>query len=131
MALVRHIVETVADLAPSRVLEVGAGRRFDVAKSIKARLPDATVVVTDRDDPDPPPPLFGGALDLLDPGALDGGADVVVAVRLPPELWEAAARVADRAGADLVLCPLPEEVPPDGLEQVRPGVFVRRPRTAP
>lgn len=133
-----HAVGTVAP-APGRLLEVGTGRRFDVAVALATAFPDADVVVSDRTAPDLPDGVPGNvraaAVDLAadDPLAGSGavpqgaGVDAVVAVRLPPELWPDAAALADRLGASLVMHPLPEETVPEGFEQVRPGVYVRRP----
>lgn len=138
--VVRDLVRAVRSVAadPVRVLEVGAGRRLDVAVALAGAFPDAEVLMTDRKAPDLPAGVPGNvraaALDLEDgadaPGSAGGSpldADVVVAVRLPPELWPAAEALADRLGAPLVVHPLPEETPPEAYEQVHPGVYVRRP----
>lgn len=135
-----------ADRPLRRVVEVGAGRRFDVALAVAEALPDAEVWVTDREAPqDVPPPLRAAALDLADAEAAAerlgerfrkgggrgvGMVDAVLAVRLPPELWPDAVALADRWRAALVLCPLPEETPPKGFEQVVAGVHVRWPGPA-
>lgn len=132
MAVADRLAKLVSDLepTPSRVLEVGAGSRFNVAEAIQQALPEAEVIVSDRQAPDPPEPLVGAALDLT----VDAGpeaVDVVVAVRLPPERWRDAEALAARSEAVIVLRPLPEETVPDRYDQVAPGVHVTRPRTAP
>lgn len=132
MATPERVAEVVSALRPPprRILEVGTGSRFDVAQAIAVALPDAEVVVSDRQAPDPPAPLTGRALDLTsdpDPGRVD----CVVAVRLPPERWRDAEALAARADAALVLVPLPEEAVPDRYDQPAPGIYVTRPRRAP
>lgn len=143
--VVADLVDVVGDVvpAPRRLLGVGTGRRFDVAVALATAFPDADVVVSDRTAPDlpdgVPANVRAAAVDLAadDPlagaaGVADGpdgvdAVDAVVAVRLPPELWPDAVALADRLGAPLVMHPLPEETPPDGFEQVRPGIYARRP----
>lgn len=121
--------------SPARILEVGAGRRLDVAFALADAFPDTEVVASDRTAPvlpdDAPGNVRAAALDLEDAAGAGDAPDavtVVVAVRLPPELWPAAEALADRHQAPLVVHPLPEEALPPSYDQVRPGVYVRRPR---
>lgn len=121
-----RVVEAVRGLQNdlNRVVEVGAGGRFDVAAALADAFPGVEVVVTDRSRPDPPAPLVGKKLVLGEDQVL-GDVDVVVAIRLPPELWADLEALADRCGAAIVLAVLPEESPPETYEQVEAGVYVR------
>lgn len=154
-----------------RLVEVGAGRRFDVAEAVAEAFPDAEVWVTDVEAPaEVPAPLRAAALELVPddvtPGAPtdpasdapsdapvaegSGGkaqpppppspprappppgrapVDVVLAVRLPPELWPAVERLAWSWGALLCLSPMPEETAPSSYEHAAPGVHLRAPPT--
>lgn len=125
MPAVADIVAVVKELAPERVLEVGTGRRVEVAEALREAMPDADVVVSDRVRPDPPDDVRAIRLDLLGEAHGPSDVDVVLATRLPPELWGRAEALADRHGADLVLVPLAEETAPEGYEQVRPGLYLR------
>lgn len=132
MDVASRVADVVSRLGPtpSRVLEVGAGSRFDVAQKIHEALPDADVIVSDKQAPDPPDPLVGIDLDLTD-AEPPADVDVVVAVRLPPERWSHAEALAARLEAVLVLVPLAEEAVPDRYDQSASGVYVTRPRRAP
>ena len=97
--------------AAGRVLEVGAGARFEVALALAAEA-GAEVLVSDVDARvlGAPLPLHALVLDVTRP-PLSGleGVGLVVAVRLPEELQLAAARLARSLGADLALRPLKDE----------------------
>lgn len=95
-----------------KIVEVGAGRRFETALALREAAPDAEVWVTDV-EPDvllAPPTLHARLLDAHGrvPDEL-AGADLVVAIRLPEELQLATARLARELSADLAIRPLKDE----------------------
>ncbi len=107
--LVPHVL--LANIGPaSRVVEVGAGARFDVALLFAAR--GARVTVTDLDPRvlAAPSPLDARVADAaMEDAALFEGVDLVYAVRPPEELQPILARVARRFGCALALRPLGNE----------------------
>lgn len=93
-----------------RVVEVGAGERFETALAAAALGP--RVVVSDIDERvrRAPPPLEPIVDDVTRPVlARYGETDLVVAVRPPEELQLAIARLARSLGADLAMRPLKDE----------------------
>jgi hypothetical protein len=102
--------------AARRIVEVGIGRNPGVARRLATRLPGVELVVTDTD---------GGCLaehaqlparavrdDVAAPDvALYRGADLVYAVRMPPELVGALARLAGLARVPVLLAPLSGDEP--------------------
>ncbi|GEM_PF-5899249 len=93
-----------------RVVEVGAGARFETALAVAALGPEVLVTDVDARVLAAPAPLRALVHDVVrgDPRLL-GPADVVLAVRAPEELQLPIARVARRLGADLALRPLKDE----------------------
>lgn len=93
-----------------RVVEVGAGARFETALALVALGPE--VVVTDIDPRvrQAPAPLRAMLHDITrDSAEALGPADLVVAMRPPEELQLAIARAARALGADLAFRPLKDE----------------------
>ncbi len=99
-----------------RVVEIGIGRRTDVA----AALVDRGVIVTatdvyDRGVPDGVEFVRDDVVDP-DPAAYDG-ADAVYALNLPPELHRPALEVARAADADLLFTTLGGDQPAVPVER--------------
>lgn len=94
-----------------RVVEIGAGARFDVAQALAEAAPRAQWWVTDVDPRvlAAPPPLHARLLDVHAPEGDWSGVDLVYAVRVPEELQLACLRFARSLGADLALRPLKDE----------------------
>ncbi|WP_290811766.1 UPF0146 family protein [Halovivax sp.] len=111
-----------------RVVEVGIGRRTDVA----AALADRGVAVTATDVHERPVPDGVGFVrdDVVDPDlAVYADADAVYALNLPPELHRPVLSVARAADADFLFTTLGADQPEIPVERVRlPGetLFVSR-----
>lgn len=98
-----------------RIVEVGVGRRCEVARALAEALPGARIVATDRD----PRAVRSHATcrtvrtvldDALAPDpCIYVGASVVYAREPPADLLPALQRISDEAGADLVVAPRPED----------------------
>jgi len=94
------------------VVELAAGRRFDLALDLAART-RARVLVQDVDEGvlAAPPPLTGFVDDLTRPDlARYAGARLLVARRLPEELQAPCAALARRLGVALAFRPLKDEL---------------------
>ena len=97
--------------ASGRVVELAAGRRFDLALDLAARGLAVTVTDVDARVLSAPPPLAAFTDDLHRPDlARYRGAVLLVARRLPEELQLAAARLAHAAGVPLAFRPLKDEL---------------------
>lgn len=97
-----------------KVVEVGAGPRFEVALALARELPGCEVLVVDTDPRvlAAPSPLRGEVDDVTAPRlGLYEGAALLYGVRLPEDLHAPAARLARRVGATLALRLLGDEVP--------------------
>jgi hypothetical protein len=92
------LVDALAELAPSRAVEVGVGNRPDVVAALAAR--GRTVVATDVVDREVPDGVQFVHDDVTDP---DPGvyqeSDLVYALNCPPELQRPLVEVAAHAGA--------------------------------
>jgi len=102
------LAEYIAQNYTGRVVEVGAGHMPDVALAVRARGLD--VLLTDREDR-----LAGGlavvADDIFSPKMeIYRGASLLYSIRPPLELQLAMGQVAARAGADVLVRPLGDEV---------------------
>ncbi|ELY54015.1 hypothetical protein C493_13233 [Natronolimnohabitans innermongolicus JCM 12255] len=99
-----------------RVVEIGIGRRTDVA----AALVDRGVIVTATDvyDRGVPDGVEFVRDDVVDPDpAVYDGADAVYALNLPPELHRPALEVARAADADLLFTTLGGDQPAVPVER--------------
>ena len=94
-----------------RVVEVGAGARFDVALALARASPQAEWWVTDVDPRvlAAPAPLRAALLDAHAPTGDWSGTDLVYAMRVPEELQGAVLAFARSLGADAALRPLKDE----------------------
>lgn len=92
--------EAIADrLEGERAVEIGIGRRTDVASALAER--GVTVVATDVRPRTVPEPVEFVIDDIVEPTlSVYKGADVIYALNLPPELHGPALAVARRVGAD-------------------------------
>lgn len=96
-----------------KVVEVGAGARFDVALALKAANVAGEVIVTDVSPAvlQAPRDLAAFVDDVTRPSwPLYEGAGLVYGVRLPEELQLPTARVARRVGAAFAVRPLKDEL---------------------
>jgi len=99
-----------------RVVEVGIGRRTDVAAALAAR--GVGVVATDIHDRSTPEGVAFVRDDVTDPDpAVYADADAVYALNAPPELHRALRAVADRADADLLFTTLGGDEPAVPVER--------------
>ncbi len=97
----------------SRVVEVGVGSRTDVLEEIKRHM-KAEVVGVD---------IAGGKGlvkdDVLSPSfEVYRSADLIYAIRPPPELYPALIELSERVGADLLIRPLSTDPAPGGMRLV-------------
>lgn len=110
------------------VVELAAGRRFDLALDLARR--GARVRVSDRDPGvlAAPAPLEAFVDDLHAPDlARYAGASLLVARRLPEELQAAAARLARHLGVPLAFRPLKDELGDVGPHRLVEGWRVVEP----
>jgi hypothetical protein len=114
------LADALAESAPDRVVEVGVGERTDVAAALAAR--GRTVIVTDVVKRRVPDGVAFVHDDVTDPDpAVYAGADLVYALRCPPELQRPLVAAAERVGATWAFTTLGTD----------PAVVPTRPRTLP
>jgi len=128
------VAAALAATAPDRVVEVGVGGRFDVARALAERGVAVTVTDVDPDALAPgggrPEGVTAVRDDVTDPDpAVYRGGDLVYALRCPPELHGPLAGVAGRVGAAAAFTTLggdppavdaaPERAGPTTLYRVR------------
>ncbi len=97
-----------------KIVEVGVGHRIDVAVQVKTRLPDAEVVVTDKDESwvraHRTPKVKAVVDDVFRPKlALYEGAGLIYSLHPPVELLAALESLVGRVGADLLVVPVSDE----------------------
>jgi hypothetical protein len=98
----------------AKIVEVGAGQRFDDAIAFARALPGTRVVVTDTDPRvlRAEAPLWAEIDDITRPRRANyEGAALVYGVRLPEDLHAAAGTLARSIGADFALRLLGDEAP--------------------
>ncbi|MFC7234554.1 UPF0146 family protein [Halosegnis marinus] len=94
----RALADALAALAPERAVEVGVGRRPDVAAALAER--GRAVTATDVVARDVPEGVAFVRDDATDPDpAVYAEADLVYALNCPPELQRPLVAIAERAGA--------------------------------
>ncbi|ELY92595.1 hypothetical protein C483_07599 [Natrialba hulunbeirensis JCM 10989] len=102
--------------AYDRLVEVGIGRRTDVAAALAER--GCTVTATDIYDRDVPEGVRFVHDDIVDPDpSIYADADAIYARNLPPELHRPARDVAREAGADLLFTTLGGDQPAIPVER--------------
>ncbi|WP_436346012.1 UPF0146 family protein [Natronorubrum sp. FCH18a] len=112
----RHsdLLEALAEY--DRLVEVGIGRRTDVAAALVDR--DVTVTATDVYDRGSPEPVRFVRDDIVDPDPeLYADADAVYALNLPPELHRPALEAARDADADFLFTTLGGDQPAVPVER--------------
>ena len=108
------LLETLSDY--DRVVEVGIGRRTDVAAALAGRGVDVTA--TDVHDRESPANVRFVRDDIVDPDPdLYVDADAIYALNLPPELHQPALDVAREAGADFLFTTLGGDQPAVPVER--------------
>lgn len=93
--------ELLGDVAPRRILEIGAGEG-EVADVVRARWPEATYIAGDLWDPElldqwRPRNLTGAALDATDLPFPDGSFDLVLAIEVLEHVTDPLAVLAELA----------------------------------
>ncbi|ADD05129.1 UPF0146 family protein [Natrialba magadii ATCC 43099] len=102
--------------AYDRLVEVGIGRRTDVAAALAER--GCTVTATDIYDRDVPAGVRFVCDDIVDPNpSIYADADAIYARNLPPELHRPARDVARESGADLLFTTLGGDQPAIPVER--------------
>jgi hypothetical protein len=97
----------------AKVVEVGVGSERHVLNELKASIKGEVVGVD----------VKGGEGvvkdDVLSPNLeIYQGADLIYAIRPPPELYPALISLAARVNADLIIRPLSTDPPPQGMKLV-------------
>ncbi|MDY6779253.1 MAG: UPF0146 family protein [Halobacteria archaeon] len=120
-----EVAEYVSEEYSGKVVEVGVGRRYGVARSLAERGFDVTVTdVYAREEFDADTEGVEYAEDDVREPRLSvyEGASLIYSVRLPPELHPYLDDVAREVGADLLVVPLGNEgTPLDDVELVNRG----------
>jgi len=99
-----------------RVVEIGIGRRPDLARALAER--GVTVTATDIYDRDVPAGVTFVRDDIVDPeSSVYADADAIYARNLPPELHRPALAVARNAGADFLFTTLGGDQPAVPVER--------------
>ena len=108
------LLETLSDY--NRVVEVGIGRRTDVAAALVDR--GVEVIATDVHDRESPANVRFVRDDIVDPDPdIYVDADAIYALNLPPELHRPALDVAREADADLLFTTLGGDQPAVPVER--------------
>ncbi len=97
-----------------KIVEVGVGHRIDVAVQVKTLLPDAEVIVTDKDESwvraHRMPKVKAVVDDVSRPRLnLYEGAELIYSLHPPVELLPGLESLAGRVGADLLVVPVSDE----------------------
>jgi uncharacterized UPF0146 family protein len=99
-----------------RVVEIGIGRRTDLARALAEA--GVSVTATDVHDRDVPEGVAFVRDDVVDPEpSIYAGADAIYARNLPPELHRPALAVARDAGADFLFTTLGGDQPTVPVER--------------
>ncbi len=97
-----------------KIVEVGVGHRIDVAIGVKMLIPDAEVIVTDKDESwvrtRRTPRVRAVADDIMFPSIpIYEGAGLIYSLHPPLEMVPALERLAEQVGADLLVVPISDE----------------------
>ncbi|WP_226480713.1 UPF0146 family protein [Natrinema amylolyticum] len=119
MAHSRRNLDAIIDYVDEyeQVVEIGIGRRTDLARALAQR--GVSVTATDVHDRDVPDGVTFVRDDVVDPdSSVYAGADAVYARNLPPELHRPALTVARDTDADLLFTTLGGDQPAVPVERV-------------
>src|SRR5437867_10197236 len=108
----KYIKESYA--RAGKIVEVGVGHRIDIAIEVKMRLPQAEVVITDKDESwirSRRTPRVRAVVDDVRFPSLPvyQGAGLIYSVQPPVELVPALVSLAGRVGSDLLVVPVADE----------------------
>lgn len=97
-----------------KIVEVGVGHRIDVALMVKMSIPNAEVIVTDKDESwvrsRKTKRVRTVADDVMFPSLpIYEGAGLVYSLHPPLEIVPALEQLAGRVGADLIVVPISDE----------------------
>ena len=97
-----------------KIIEVGVGHRIDVAERISEALPNAEILVTDKDESWVRSRKSGRVRAVADDVLLPNfnvyrGASLMYSLNPPGEIIPALEKLADRVGADLLVVPISDE----------------------
>ena len=97
-----------------KIVEVGIGHRIDIAIEVKMHLPQAEVIVTDKDEnwirSRRTPKVRAIVDDVRFPSLpLYKGAGLIYSLQPPVELVPALVSLAEKTGADLLVAPVSDE----------------------
>ena len=111
-SLVRFISENYR--AAQKIVEVGVGHRIDVAIMVKMSIPNAEVIVTDKDEKwvrsRKTRRVRAVADDVMYPSVpIYEGANLIYSLHPPLELVPALQGLARKIGADLLVVPIADE----------------------
>ena len=100
--------------AAKKIVEIGVGHRIDVAVAVKARLPGAEIVVTDKDESWIRTRSARGVRMVVDDVAsprlaVYAGSGLVYSLHPPVELIQSLVILAGKVGADLLVLPVMDE----------------------
>ena len=97
-----------------KIIEVGVGHRIDVAERISEALPNAEILVTDKDESWVRSRKSGRVRAVADDVLLPNfnvyrGASLMYSLNPPGEIIPALEKLADRVSADLLVVPISDE----------------------
>jgi len=109
---VRYIKENYS--GARKIVEVGVGHRIDVALMVKLYIPNAEVIVTDKDEKwirtRKTPKVRAVADDVAFPSMpVYEGAGLIYSLQPPLELVPSMIELAGKVSADLLIAPLRDE----------------------
>jgi len=108
----KYIKDNYSDAG--KIVEVGIGHRIDIAIEVKMHLPQAEVIVTDKDEnwirSRRTPKVRAIVDDVRFPSLpLYKGAGLIYSLQPPVELVPALVSLAEKTGADLLVAPVSDE----------------------
>src|SRR3972149_7845380 len=97
-----------------KIVEVGVGHRIDVALMVKMSIPDAEVIVTDKDESwvrsRKTKRVRAVGVDVMFPSLpIYEGAGLIYSLHPPLEVVPALESLAGKVGADLIVVPVSDE----------------------
>jgi uncharacterized protein len=97
-----------------KIVEVGVGHRIDVAINVKTRLPNAEVIVTDKNESwirsHRSSKVKALVDDVVSPRlAVYEGAGLIYSLQPPVELVPSLVKLVEKIGADLLVVPVMDE----------------------